>query len=102
MWLPHFRFAQGLLDELRSLVAASGCDCAVFAVAEAFVGAVGGLGVGAPEVAVSGGVFFRREAGVDELAFGEEVSATFALHNFEFVLHGFILEFGFWYWTNSG
>lgn len=89
-------------DGLRGFVAASCFDGAVFSVAEAFVGAVGGLGVGAPEVAVSGGVFFRREAGVDELAFGQEVAATFALHNFEFVLHGFILEGGFEYWTTSG
>ena len=52
------------------------------------------MGVGAPEVAVSGGVFFRWKASVQVHAFGQEVSATFALHNFEFVLHGFILEFG--------
>lgn len=80
------------MTPLRRFVAASRLNRAVFSVAEAFVGAVGGLGVGAPEVAVSGGVFFRGKAGVDELAFGQEVSATFALHNFEFVLHGFILE----------
>ena len=54
---------------LRGFVAASCCDCAVFSVAEAFVGAVGGLGVGAPEVAVSSGVLSRWEAGVDEQAF---------------------------------
>jgi hypothetical protein len=41
-------------------------------------------------------VFSRGKTGVQEQAFGQEVSATFALHNFEFVLHGFILEFGFW------
>jgi hypothetical protein len=55
---------------LRSFVAASGCVGALFSVAEAFVGAVRGLGVGAPEVAVSGGVFSRREAGVQEQSFG--------------------------------
>jgi hypothetical protein len=87
---------------LRGFVAASCCVSAVFSVAEAFVGAVGGLGVGAPEVAVSGGVFARGKAGVQEQAFGQEVSATFALHNFEFVLHGFILECGFGFWTSSG
>tara|TARA_R110002072_G_C7977192_1_gene535653 strand:+ start:5183 stop:5365 length:183 start_codon:yes stop_codon:yes gene_type:complete len=60
------------------------------------------LSVGAPEVAVSGGVFFRGQASVQEQAFGQQVSATFALHNFEFVLHGYVLELGFEYWTTSG
>ena len=89
-----FSWGRFQASRLRSFVAASRCDCAVFSVAEAFVGAIGGLGVGAPEVAVSSGVFSRGKAGVQEQAFGQEVSATFALHNFEFVLHGFILEFG--------
>jgi len=75
-------------QRLGSFVTGSGRIGALLTVAEALVRPPGGLGIGTPEVSVSGCLFILREACIQIQTFREQMTTAFATNDFQFVLHG--------------